>query len=152
GSFVVLLVIVKGREILKLFPSRSRLLNHVIVLYSTVFENDSSARILSNVRLVGHNGDRNTALLIESLKHIHHFDGSPTIEITGRLIGEYDGWSVQQRSGDFYSLLLSTRELVRHIVHTVAESDDLQSFNGALNPLSSLHAQIQHWQFDVFQS
>src|SRR5262245_59164006 len=125
GSFVVLLVVLNGWQIFELVPCQARFLDHVIVLDSTILKNNSSARILGDVRFVSHEGDRNSALLIEALKHVHYFDRCSTIEISGRLISEDDGGSVNERASNSYTLLLSARELVRHVVHTAAQPDDL---------------------------
>ena len=85
---------------------------------------------------MGHEDDR-IALLIELLEEYEHLERGARIEVTSGLVGQQHRRIVHQSAGNGDTLHLTTRHLVRLVVHTVAQSYGLQGLDGFLPTLGS---------------
>ena len=57
------------------------------------------------------------------------------VEVAGRLVGEHDRRSPEQRAGDRHALALAARQLRRGVVEPVPEADALERLARPLAPL-----------------
>ncbi len=91
--------------------------------------------VFSDVRLVGHQDDRDALLHVQSLEDAHDLGAGLGIQVAGRLVGQDDARLVDQRPRDGDALLLPAGQLVGPMVDAVAQPYRLQ---GALGPLPPL--------------
>src|SRR5258706_10301294 len=89
--------------------------------------------VLSDVRLVSHGNDGD-AFFIQFLENTHDLDRGAAVEVAGRLIGQDQSRSVDQRASDGHALLLSAGELARVMVLASVELDALQSLASPFMP------------------
>src|SRR4051794_39868745 len=82
---------------------------------------DAAPGVASNVRLVSDKDDGVPAL-IKILEQLHDFFTGPGIEITSRLIRENDRRIIDQSPGNRDPLALAAGQLVRFMMHPVAQS------------------------------
>ena len=74
------------------------------------------------------------------------------VERAGRLVGEDELRSVDQRARDRDALLLAARELVRMMLRDCAMPDRVERFErGALRRCARRHAGVDHRQLDVLE-
>src|SRR5688572_30107376 len=67
---------------------------------------------------------------VEPLEDRHYLGAGTAVQIPGGLVTEYDRRVVHQRPRDGDTLLLPAGELVRTVVHPVAQADDVESLLG----------------------
>ena len=79
--------------------------------------------LIDEARLVGCHDDRGAAG-VDPREQLHDVDGCRRVEVSGGLVGQQHLGAVHQRAGDRNPLLLTTRELVRHPLLLVGESDE----------------------------
>jgi len=72
----------------------------------------------------------------------HHLPGRVDVEVAGRLVGDQKGRLPDDRACDCHPLLLAARKLVRKGVAAVAETDGLQSVEGAFPGLAVRDTQV----------
>jgi len=60
------------------------------------------------------------ALHVQALKNAHHFDARPRVEVSGRLVGEQDRRSGNQRPRNRDALLLAAGQLIGVMVGALA--------------------------------
>src|SRR5947209_3608645 len=90
-----------------------------------------------NVRFVSNQHDR-IPLFVQPLEKIHDFHAGMSIESAGRLVGEQDGWMIDQRARNGDALPLAAGKLVGAVSHSIGEVYSAQcllrhfmSFRGA---------------------
>ena len=100
---------------------------------------------------MSHEDDRVT-LLIEFLEQHKHLKRGVSVEVTCGLIGEEHSWVVHQSTGNGHTLHLTTRHLVRLVIHSVTQSYSLQGLDSLLATFSSRNLRVVHqWQLHIFQ-
>ena len=109
----------------------------------SVAQFDVAAGILGDVRVVGYEDD-GSALSIEFLEENKNLEAGSRIQVTRCLIGKNHGRIVHQRSGDGYTLHLSTRHLIALVIESLAQSHSLQSFDGTLLAFFCIDGRIVH--------
>ena len=72
--------------------------------------------------VVGNHHDGCVMLPVQFFEKLHYAFGSFFVEIAGRLVGENYLWVVKKGARDAYSLLLSSRKLVRVAVRLRAHA------------------------------
>ena len=118
-------------------------------LHLAVAEEDVARGVLGNLGVVGHEDD-GVALIVEFLEEDKHLKRRACVEVTGGLVGEDDGGVVDERTGDGYSLHLTTRHLVGLVLQTIAETNFDKCLDGTRAALLGLDFGIVHQgQFDV---
>ena len=118
-------------------------------LHLSVAEEDVARGVLGNLGVVGHEDDGVT-LVVEFLKQDKHLERRAGVEVTGGFVGEDDGWVVDERTGDGYTLHLTAGHLVGLVLEAVAEADFDECLDGTLTTLLGLDLGIVHqWQFDI---
>src|SRR6185503_11949027 len=149
GSFLVLLVIFLDRgQAFQFFASRTRIIDHLVSLDATVFEDDNAPRVLSYIRLVRNDGNRDSALLIEPLKNIHHFNRSAAVEISRRLVRQNNRRTIHKRASDGDALLMAAGKLVRHIMNALTEADNFKRLSRTAHAFGCLKPEVEHWKLD----
>ena len=78
------------------------------------------------VLAVGHHNNRST-LFIQFCQQIHHLSSVLGVQVTGRLIGEYQLGIGYDRTGYRHTLLLTAGKLLREVFGTVADVHPLQN-------------------------
>ena len=120
-----------------------------------VAELDDPRAVLGDVHFVRDQHDGDAALHVQLLEDVHDLDAGARVEVAGRLVRQQDRRLVDQRARDRDALLLAARQLVRVVVHALAEADDLEHFLRALVPLGGLHlvraAVVEQRQLDVVE-
>ena len=112
---------------------------------------DDALGVLRNVRLMRDDDDRQVPLTIEPLKNFHHFDGRARIERAGRLIRQNERRIVHQRARQSDTLLLASRQLIRHVALAVGKTDFRQRRARSARALACADAGIDQRQFDVLE-
>ena len=98
---------------------------------------------------MGHEDD-GVALTVQLLEQHQHLERCACVQVTCGLVSQQHGRVVDQRTGNGYTLHLSTRHLVRLVVQTVAQSYSLQRLYGTLVALFSRYCRVVHqWQFHI---
>ena len=87
-------------------------------------------RVRRDVVLVRDHDDGD-ALVRKLGEEVHYLDGALRVEVSGRLVREYDGRIVHERPGDRDALLLSARELRGRVRLAPLEPDALEQLHGA---------------------
>ena len=106
--------------------------------------------VLGDVGLVGDDDD-GVAFGLEFIKEGHDLDAGLGVEVAGGLVGQDDGWLIDQRAGNGDALALAAGELVRLVVHPGFEVDVAQGFSGAFQSFRGRSAVVDERQFDVMQ-
>ena len=88
----------------------------------TVANEDDAMRVHGDVVLVRDQHD-GVALLMQPLEQRHDFVAGGGIEVAGRLVREQNRGSIHQRARDRDTLALTTRALVRLVMHALLEID-----------------------------
>src|SRR6266567_7072366 len=99
----------------QLYRGLKPLRHRKILAHNSVTHEDIAPRIRSNVLLVRHHEDRDTAL-VQLLKNFHDLDARAAVDVSCRLIGEHDLGIVDQRARNRDALLLATRKLARMMI------------------------------------
>src|SRR3990172_584984 len=76
-----------------------------VLNYHTVPEHHLAIRIIGDIRLMGDHDDCNAELLVKACKELHYFICILRIEISGRLISQYDCGIVDECARDRHPLL-----------------------------------------------
>ena len=106
---------------LKLRGCVGALRNCPIIDDHAVTHEDVALRVGSDVLLVRHHDDCNSAF-VELLENCHDLDARAAIEIAGRLIRQQDLGIVDQRACYCHALLLPTRELAGGMIFAPGKS------------------------------
>jgi len=95
--------------------------NYAIIDDHAVPHDDVALRVGSDVLLMRHHDDCNSAL-VELLENCHDLDARAAIEIPGRLICKQHFGVIDQRAGNGDALLLPARELARGMIFAADKS------------------------------
>ena len=82
----------------------------------SVLDMDNLIGLVGYTAFVGYHHDGHSLLLVQFLQQVHHFHARFGVEGSGRLIGKDDFGFGDEGTGDGYTLLLSSRHLVRIMV------------------------------------
>ena len=89
---------------------------------------------------------------VEVDKDLHDNVCAASIQITCWLIEKQNLGLVRDRASDSHSLLLTTRQLVREMIHSLFEADILKELAGSIaDLLSGKFALELHGKFNVFE-
>src|SRR3954451_2265514 len=80
---------------------------------------------VDDVRVVRRHHDRGAGA-VDAVEQPHDADAGRRVEVAGRLVGEQQHRSVDERPRDRYTLLLTAAELVRHAFFVTGEADVLE--------------------------
>src|SRR5690606_17255837 len=86
-----------------------------------VAELDDALGVLRDLRIVRNQND-GVALGREILEQRHDLDAAARIECAGRLVCQDDVAAVHERARDRNALLLTARQLVGPVIHSVAQA------------------------------
>ena len=90
--------------------------------------------------------------LIQIFEKRHDFVAGLRIEITGRFIGQNDGWIIYQGPRDRDALPLTAGQLVRLVVQTITEPNFLQHVRGALPALFGIDPGVDKRKLNIPQA
>src|SRR5256714_13613971 len=116
-----------------------------------VLEDDDAVGVAGDVRLVRDEDECYPAHAVESLENLHHLDGGARIQITRRLVGEYERGVVDERARYRHALLLTARKLVRVALLATGEPDRAERLDGAAVALGCVNPGVEHRQLDVLK-
>src|SRR5271155_3484070 len=95
--------------------------------------------------------DDGVAVLMQPREEAHDFFACYGVKVACRLIGEKDGWAVDQCARNGHTLALAAREFVGLVHHALSEVHLLERFLGAIEPLRTRSAVVDHRQLDVMK-
>src|SRR5687767_11190977 len=148
-------VVVGRRQVLELLDRHPPVRDLLIELDLAVPELDQPRAVFGDIHFVRdeHHGD--AVFHVQLLEDVHDLDARPCIEVSSRLVREDDRRLVDQRPRDGDALLLPAGELIRVVIHPLAEADDLEHFLRAAVPFGRFHlvapAVIEQRQLDVVE-
>ena len=116
-----------------------------------VFDVDDPISMLGNIGFVGDQNNR-IALAVQVFHEFHNFIAGLRIQVAGRLVGQDDGWIIDQGAGNGDALALSAGKLIGLVVHAFAQIDGGKRGLGALNAFVRGRAAIDQGQLHVVQS
>src|ERR1700760_897144 len=108
-------------------------------------------RIFGDIRFVRHQNNRIPPRL-QLIEQGHDFVAGLRIEVSGRLVGQDDRWPINERACNGNALSLSAGELVRLMVHALAQSYSTQRSFSPFQSLGGWRSVIDQRQLDVVQS
>ena len=108
--------------------------------------------MLGDVQLVRHHDDGDGAL-IERLEDLDDFVAGAAVQIAGRLVGQEDGRTVDQRAGDGDSLLFAAGKLIGMMIGAAGQADEFERLQGSFTSLAVADPsrRVEHRQLDVLQ-
>src|SRR5512139_292081 len=107
------------------------------IVQDTFVEISDGMRLFCRPRVVGHHDNSLTRFTIESIHQIEDFLRRYPVEVSGRLIGNQDGWVGDNGAGNGDALLLPSGELTRIMIHSTCKVDDLKCQLHVRAPLSA---------------
>src|SRR5262245_55679849 len=127
GAFLALNLIRLGRrercELVFRVPTvQDGLVGH----HAAVAEPNETGAVLRNVHFMRDQEHGNPSLLVQALKDAHDLDARPCVEVAGGLVGQQDRGLIDERSSDCHTLLLSTGQLIGHVVVALAKADGIE--------------------------
>lgn len=123
----------------------------LVAFQHAVAEADDAVGMVGNVLFVG-DEDHGVASGMDLPEYFHDLVGSLGIEVTGRLIGEYDGRIVHQCPRDGDPLVLPAGQFIGLVMAPVGQVYFIQHMEGFLHPLLLGHARIDQGQGHIFGS
>ena len=97
---------------------------------------------------MGHHNDGRT-FLVELAEEIHNLLTVLGVQVTGRLIGEDQLRTCDDRTGDGHSLLLTSGKLLREVLGSVADGHSLHNLGDLLLTLGRGDVQVPQRKLDV---
>ena len=98
-----------------------------IIFDAAVTDADNPLRMLSDCQIVRHDDDRD-AQSVQILEHPQDLFAGARVEVSGRLVGEQERRTIDERPRDGHALLLTAGHLARLVVHALAKSHFFQQF------------------------
>ena len=95
--------------------------------------------------------DDGGSFLVQLGKEVHHFQAVLGVEITRRFVGKDEFGVGNHGTGNGYTLLLTTRELLREVLGSVADVHALQHVVYHALAFGSLHAKVGQRKFHIFE-
>src|SRR4051794_19021618 len=111
---------------------------------------DQPPGVRGDVLLVGDEDD-GPSTVVQVVEDAHDVGAGPGVEISGRLVGEYQGRCGDQGAGHGDPLLLATRELVGFVAFPVGQADQVERCTGAGPPVGRLHPGVRQRKFHIGQ-
>src|SRR6266511_3657067 len=122
----------------------------LVALDDAVAQVDLAAGVRRDVMLVGDQHDR-LAGPEQLLEQSHDLFAGGRVEVAGRLVGEQDRRLVHEGAGDRDALALAARQLVRLVVHAVAQAHAFEGPRGLGAPLPGRHPGVDQRQLHVVE-
>ena len=122
-----------------------------IRLYAAVPETYDPMGIGGDILLVGHYY-HGIAIAVYLVEKPHDLYGCMSVQVTRRLIRQYDGGTVDQSPCKRNSLPLTAREFIGPVVHPVLQPHTPQRLCCLFPPFSSRDSGIDHRQSDILQT
>src|SRR5450759_4409075 len=98
---------------------------------------------LSDIRLMRHKNNRQS-IRIQSLEQLHHFDGSPAVQVSRGFVSQQQQRFVRECSRDCDSLLLASRKLRGKMFRPIGQADQRQRLSCAALAVLLADARIEH--------
>src|SRR5262249_41225107 len=108
SRFIVLVLGIRW-QLVQHFGGIPSALDREIPSYTAIAELNNSICVLGDIRFMGHQNDRQIALAVQSLKYLHHFDGSARVQRARRFVRQNQRRIVNKRAGQRHALLLASR-------------------------------------------
>ena len=103
--------------------------------------------------IVSHHNHCDLFAHIKIDENFHNNVRATSIEITSRFIKEKNFGLVRDGTGNSHSLLLTTRQLVGEVIHSLLQTDVLEKLPRSVSNLFSGEFTLElHWQLNVLQS
>src|SRR4030043_1041462 len=99
-----------------------------------------------DVGLVGDHDHGHALLFVEGLEDIHDLRARPAVEVAGGLVGQDQGWVVEEGPGDGHPLLLSARELGCFVMGPGLEPDGGGRGQGAVRHVLAVRRRVEERQ------
>ena len=103
----------------------------------TVSHSNDLVRVILQANIVCHHYHSYALSITEVNQNLHDDVCASRVQVTGWLIKQENFWAVRNRSCYGNTLLLTSGELVREVVHSVFEVDVLQELDGPCSDLLS---------------
>jgi len=81
--------------------------------------------VFGDIDFVGHDDHGDAFVVVELPQRDHDFIGRSGIEVAGRFVRQEQRRLIDQGAGNGDTLLLATGHLLRMVVHTMAQTDQL---------------------------
>ena len=118
----------------------------------TVSHFDNSVSEVFKTHIVSNHDHGDLLSHVEVDKDLHDNVCAASIQITCWLIEKQNLGLVRDRASDSHSLLLTTRQLVREMIHSLFEADILKELAGSIADfLSRKFALELHGKFNIFE-
>ena len=111
---------------------------------------DGAVCVIGMCRGVRHHDDR-SAFPVQRAQQFHHLLAVHRVEVARRLVGEDQRLVTHDRARNRNPLLLSARQLTRHVFRTVRDTHPVHYLLDALPALRRRHIVIEQGEFDVFR-
>src|SRR5664279_3974506 len=98
---------------------------------------------LSDIRLVRHKNNRQS-IRVQSLEQLHHFDGSPAVQVSRGFISQEQERPVRECSRDCDSLLLASRKLRGKMFRPIGQADQRQRLSCTALTVLLADARVEH--------
>ena len=116
----------------------------------SVLDMDNLIGLVGNTAFVGYHHDGHSLFLVQFFQQVHHLHARFGVEGSGRLIGKDDFGFGDEGTGDGYTLLLSSRHLVRIMVGPLLQAQFFEIFHRQFVALLAAHALVEEWKLYVF--
>ena len=107
--------------------------------------------MVGNERIVSDEDDRLALLVVQALEQTDDLCPGLAIQVASWLIRQQDSRVVNQCAGDCHTLLLSAGELVRAVVHAVAQTDQFQGSTRFLSARAYTGTIVKQRQHDIIE-
>ena len=105
---------------------------------------------LRDVRLMSDNDDC-VAGFVKAFEELHNIVAGVAIKISRRLVGQQDGGIGYEGARHRHALALAAGQLIRFVIHPVAQSDEFEHFRRAAMRLRPGLAAVKKRQLNVFE-
>ena len=106
--------------------------------------------MLGDLLVVGDHDD-GPALPVQALEDSEDLQSAAAVQVPGGLVRQKDDGIINQCPGNCHTLLLTSRELARHVVFAIAEPDSIYDFERPLLGIAQLSVLVGQWQHDISQ-
>src|SRR5260221_11458897 len=89
--------------------------------------------------------------MVETVKARRDPHAGTAIQVAGRLIGQQQGWAVDERAGDGHALLLAAGQFRGLVAHAPAQADEGQHLARAAVPLACRETRVYHRQGEILE-
>ena len=107
-------------------PKRKTRLRTEIIDHLTIHETDDAIGVPRLFQIMGNHNYSEFLISIQGPEQFYYFDGCFRVEIPGRLVGEKDPRFGDERAGDRGPLHFPPGKLVRTVMDSVGESDQIE--------------------------